>query len=103
MPPRQLSSTYHYIRFSVSPPCPDELTLRKSIQDSLGQSFGVVSSHTYVDVLWLADDGSEMVVRIGQADSAKLMVSVTASTASPRLSLVKESPFLPALLSVGLP
>ena len=119
---RRLTSDYHYIRFSVSPACIDILAIRKSMQDALGQSFGLVSSHTYVDVLWLAEDGSEVVVRIGPryaffADGAfqeadhlialseapKLLAAVTAWTGSPRLSLVKESSFLPSLLSVSTP
>lgn len=102
------------------PPCSDALTLRKSIQDALGHSFGIVYSNTYVDVLWVAEDGSEMVIRIAEryafffastfkacltpvynyrSEAAKLLASVTAYQGSPRLSLVKESPFLPSLLS----
>ncbi|KAH9852999.1 hypothetical protein C2E23DRAFT_729913 [Lenzites betulinus] len=94
----RLSPTYRYIRFAVSPPCAGALTLRKTIQDALGQSFGLVSSHTYVDILWTADDGSALVVRIGESDAPKLLAAVTASNAMPRLSVVKESPFLPTLL-----
>ncbi len=71
--PRRLTSDYHYIRFSVSPASTDILTIRKSIQDALGQSFGLVSSHTYVDVLWIADDGSEVVVRIGPRYASTVM------------------------------
>ncbi|EIW56473.1 uncharacterized protein TRAVEDRAFT_127397 [Trametes versicolor FP-101664 SS1] len=96
--PRRLPSSHRYIRFAVSPPCTDALTLRKTIQDALGQSFGLVSSHTYVDLLWLADDGTAVVVRIGETDAPKLLAAVTASNATPRLSVVKESSFLPALL-----
>ncbi|RPD63360.1 hypothetical protein L227DRAFT_521441 [Lentinus tigrinus ALCF2SS1-6] len=101
--PRRLTSNYHYIRCSVSPVCTDVLAIRKSIQDALGQSFGLVSSHTYVDLLWLAEDGSEVVVRIGPSDAPKLLAAMTAWTGSPRLSLVKESSFLPSLLSVETP
>ncbi|KAI9058765.1 hypothetical protein FKP32DRAFT_1581165 [Trametes sanguinea] len=101
--PRKLSSKYRYIRFSVSPPSADVLTLRKLIQDALAQSFGLVSSHTYLDVLSLSDDGSSLVLRIGENDAPKLLAAVTASTASPRLSLVKQSSFLPALLSADTP
>lgn len=50
----------------MTPPCSDALTLRKSIQDALGQSFGMVYSNTYVDVLWVAEDGSELVIRIAE-------------------------------------
>ncbi|KAI0693094.1 hypothetical protein C8T65DRAFT_70217 [Cerioporus squamosus] len=98
--PRRLTPDYHYIRFSVSPACTEVLTIRKSIQDALGQSFGLVSSHTYVDMLWMAEDGSEVVVRIGPNEAPKLLAAVTAWTGSPRLALVKHSSFLPSLLSV---
>lgn len=37
---------------------------RKAIQDALLQSFGLTSANTYVDTLWLAEDGSEAVVRV---------------------------------------
>ncbi|KAI0354251.1 hypothetical protein OH77DRAFT_1405654 [Trametes cingulata] len=99
--PRRLSSTHRYVRFAVSPPCTDAITLRKVIQDALGQSFGLVSSHTYVDILWISEDGKVLVVRIGENDAPKLLAAVTASNATPRLSLVKESPFLPSLLGAG--
>lgn len=61
-----LPSTYHYVRFAVAPACADALSIRKAIQDALTQAFGLVSASTHVDVLWLADDGSEMVVRLAE-------------------------------------
>ena len=61
-----LTSSYHYVRFSISPPTNDALTVRKTLQDALMQSFGLVSANTYIDVLWLAEDGSEVVVRVGE-------------------------------------
>ncbi|KAI0744587.1 hypothetical protein C8Q76DRAFT_700315 [Earliella scabrosa] len=97
--PHRLVVSHRYVRFAVSPPCSDALTIRKVIQDALGQSFGLVSSHTYVDILWLADDGSAVVVRLGESDAPKLLAAVAASSASLRLSLTKESTFLPALLA----
>ncbi|EJF60152.1 hypothetical protein DICSQDRAFT_155904 [Dichomitus squalens LYAD-421 SS1] len=99
--PRRLSPAHHYIRFGVSPPCTDPLTIRKGIQDALGQSFGLVSSHTYLDIIWLADDGTALVVRIGPSDAPKLLAAVAAASAVPRLSLVKKSTFLPSLLSTA--
>ncbi|EPS98907.1 hypothetical protein FOMPIDRAFT_1125433 [Fomitopsis schrenkii] len=95
-----LPSTYHYIRFSVAPACTDALSIRKSIQDAFAHAFGLVSASTHVDVLWLADDGSEVVVRLAESEATKLLASVAAHTGRPRLSLVKESSFLPSLLSV---
>ncbi|PCH43159.1 hypothetical protein WOLCODRAFT_164278 [Wolfiporia cocos MD-104 SS10] len=95
---RAFSSSYHYIRLSVSPPCADVLTLRKTMQDALLQTFGLLSANTYIDVLSLAEDGSEVVVRIAKNEAAKLLAAVAAFAGSPRLSVIKESPFLPSLL-----
>ncbi|KAI0742877.1 hypothetical protein C8Q80DRAFT_1109328 [Daedaleopsis nitida] len=103
MPSRRLTPYYHYIRFAVSPPCRDILTIRKTTQDALGQSFGLVSSHTYIDILWLADDGAAVVLRLGESDAPKLLAAVAAATNTPRLSLVKESSFFPSLLSIDIP
>jgi hypothetical protein len=74
-----LQSPNHYIRFSISPPCEDALTLRKSIQDGLTQTFGITSSNTYMDILWIAEDGSETVIRVrkelrGSERGLRLMV-----------------------------
>ncbi|KII83656.1 hypothetical protein PLICRDRAFT_448119 [Plicaturopsis crispa FD-325 SS-3] len=94
-----MPSRFHYIRFSLSPPCTDPLILRKTIQDAMTQTFGLLSS-TYTDVLWIADDGSASVLRVDKGDAATVMAAAVAATNSPRLALVKESPFLPSLLSV---
>jgi len=58
-------SRYHYIRLAVSPPNPDALSLRKTLQDSLTQTFGVTASSTYIDILWVAEGGEQFVVRVG--------------------------------------
>ncbi len=64
--PHRLAPRHRYIRFSVTPPCTESLTIRKVIQDALNQSFGLLSSHTYIDILWLAGDGGAVVLRIGE-------------------------------------
>ncbi|TCD67748.1 hypothetical protein EIP91_011990 [Steccherinum ochraceum] len=97
-----LKTSYHYIRFSVSPPTSDALKIRKTVQDALMQSFGLVAANTYMDVLWLAEDGSEIVLRVGESDASNVMVAVTTSTSSPRLSVTRESPFLPSLLASNI-
>lgn len=63
---RRISSSYHYIRLSITPPCADVFTARKTMQDALDQAFGLVSSHTYLDILWFADGGDALVLRIGK-------------------------------------
>lgn len=65
MSPNILQPSYHYIRFSIVPPCRDESSLRKTLQDALLQSFGVVTAGTYIDILWIAEDGAETVLRVG--------------------------------------
>ena len=123
---RRLSPAYDYVRLAITPACVDAITLRKSIQDALGQSFGIVSSHTYLDVLWIDELGEELVIRIGQryaylnciltfpssrfahpncvlitSDTEKLLAAIAAATAVPRLSYVKRSTFLPSLNCVN--
>ncbi|EMD30906.1 hypothetical protein CERSUDRAFT_100878 [Gelatoporia subvermispora B] len=90
----------HYIRFSVSPPNTDALTLRKALQDALSQTFGLVAANTYIDILWVAEDGTEVVLRVARSNAQRVLSAVAASAAYPRLSLVKSSAFLPSLLSV---
>lgn len=64
MPQRTLKSDYHYIKFTVTPPCDDAIILRKAIQVGLSQSFGLTSANIYVDILWAASDGAEVVIRV---------------------------------------
>jgi hypothetical protein len=51
-----------------------------------------------MDVLWVAENGIEAVIRASQRDAVKIMTSVVASTASPKMSLIKASAFLPSPL-----
>ncbi|EPQ55951.1 hypothetical protein GLOTRDRAFT_138663 [Gloeophyllum trabeum ATCC 11539] len=95
----RLPAQYRYILFSVSPPHSNILTIRKGIQDSLAQTFGITRSGTHVDILWTAEDFSEVLIRTDPAESPSVLAAVVSSTASPRLSVIKESDFLPCLLS----
>jgi hypothetical protein len=61
--PAPLPQTHHYIRFSITPPSSDALHVRRALQEALVQSFGAARSHTYLDVLWVSDTGTECVVR----------------------------------------
>src|ERR1700730_16069663 len=64
---REIPRIYHYVCFSISPSTEDTLTLRKILQDALASVFGSTRSGAYLDLLWVNEDGSEMVVRIGNA------------------------------------
>ena len=64
MQPQLLKMDQHYLKFSVDPHCSDALTVRKTIQDALLQSFGLTSANIYLDVLWLAEDGTGVVIRV---------------------------------------
>ena len=57
-------ASYHYLRFAVTPACQDALTIRKMLQDALLQSFGLTSANTYMDILSLAEDGTDVVIRL---------------------------------------
>ncbi|KAH9966383.1 hypothetical protein BGW80DRAFT_1178295 [Lactifluus volemus] len=96
--PRRLVQTHHYIRFSISPPSADSLLIRRALQEALAQSFGVALSHTYLDVLWVADSGTECIVRASSpSDAASVMAAVAVSSGQLRLSVIKESSFLPSV------
>ena len=67
MSPLVLQPTYRYIRLSLSPPTTDALTLRKLLETSLLQSFGVSRAATYMDVLWIHELGHDAVIRVADA------------------------------------
>jgi hypothetical protein len=54
----------HYMRLSITPATKEELTLRKTVTDALMQGFGATSSSTFLDLLWLSDEGTECVFRV---------------------------------------
>jgi hypothetical protein len=62
-----------YIMLSINPPCADALRLRKVMQDGLTETFGITASGTYLDILWIAESGSEVVIRL----SEELVTSLT--------------------------
>ncbi|KAK0460702.1 uncharacterized protein EV420DRAFT_1478451 [Desarmillaria tabescens] len=96
-----MNTNYHYMRFLVSPKTADALSLRQAIQNALVQTFGIVGGSIYLDILWVAEDGNEMVLRTTKEDSTKIVAAVT-SASTPRISLQKESSFLPALGSTSV-
>ncbi|KAI0258733.1 hypothetical protein BC834DRAFT_910040 [Gloeopeniophorella convolvens] len=94
---RAASTTHHYIRFALSPPCADALLVRRALQEALAQSFGAALSHTYLDVLWVADTGEACVVRTSPDDAASVMAAAAVASGRPRLAVLRESPFLPSI------
>ncbi|KAK0219651.1 hypothetical protein EDD85DRAFT_780206 [Armillaria nabsnona] len=95
-----MNTDYHYMRFSVSPKAADALSLRQAIQSALVQTFGIAGGSIYLDILWVVEDGNEMVLRTAKGDSTMIVAAVT-SVLTPRISLQKESSFLPALCSTS--
>jgi hypothetical protein len=65
-----LPNNYRYIRFSVKPSVTDALTLRKLLETAMLQSFGVSRAATYMDVLWISEEGHDAVIRIADAWAA---------------------------------
>lgn len=53
----------HYMRLSLSPSNTNDFFVRKALQNALGQTFGLTSAGIQLDVLWLAEDGTEVVIR----------------------------------------
>ncbi|KAK7447089.1 hypothetical protein VKT23_014303 [Stygiomarasmius scandens] len=83
---------HHYLRLSTTPST-DALAIRQTIQKSLADSFGSTMAGTYVDILWVGEDG-QSVIRVNPADKPAILQAIASSS----FSLVKESRFLAALL-----
>ncbi|KAF8214730.1 hypothetical protein K438DRAFT_1562465 [Mycena galopus ATCC 62051] len=95
--PFDLPLCSQYLLLRTSPPA-DELTLRQTLQENLGQAFGTTAAGTHVDVLWVGNDGRAL-VRVGhRADATRVLASIVTTSSSPRLVLIKTSVFLPSLL-----
>ncbi|EIN05182.1 hypothetical protein PUNSTDRAFT_137863 [Punctularia strigosozonata HHB-11173 SS5] len=100
-----MPQTHHYIRIDVSPPTSDALALRKLIQDAAASTSGLVHS-SHVDVLWVADSGDHAVLRTNPLEAQQIMAAIaltplSQNASSTRLSVAKDSPFLPSLLVTG--
>ena len=50
----------------LNPPCSDALLIRRALQDALSQTFGLVSAGTYMDILWVEDEGKEAIIRVAE-------------------------------------
>ncbi|KAJ7123690.1 hypothetical protein C8R44DRAFT_151589 [Mycena epipterygia] len=97
-----LPQSAQYILLRTSPDV-DELTLRKALQENIGQAFGLTASGTHLDVLWVAKTvgtatGRGLIRVDNGEDATRVLASIVASTSSPRLELIKASSFLPSLL-----
>jgi len=69
------------------------------MQDGLAETFGVTASGTYLDILWIAEGGSDVIIRLAVEDAPNFLAAVVATTTPPRFSMIKETCFLPSLLS----
>ncbi|KAF8154231.1 hypothetical protein B0H34DRAFT_82166 [Crassisporium funariophilum] len=98
MQTQPLTLENHYIRFSIRPETKDALTIRRCISDALTQNFGSTYSSTYIDVLWVEDNGKECVIRVNKGDAVRISAAVASSNEPPSLTVAQESPFLPSLL-----
>lgn len=85
------------------------------MQDGLMETFGITASGTYLDILWIAESGSEVVIRLAEKsvheydifflppvtqidirDAPKVMAAVVITPASPRISTIRQTNFLPS-------
>ncbi|KAJ7493528.1 hypothetical protein FB451DRAFT_1387700 [Mycena latifolia] len=99
----ELPQTSHYILLRTSPPA-EELLLRQALQDTVVQAFGLTAS-MHIDVLWVkaaaaaGDASGRAVVRVDNGeDATRVLAAIVASSAAPRMELIKASSFLPSLL-----
>ncbi|KAF8717650.1 hypothetical protein AX14_012075 [Amanita brunnescens Koide BX004] len=66
---------------------------------TMSQLFGATCAATYIDILWIDDEGSQLVLRANKEDVTRLLTAVAMMTGPLRLSVIRQSAFLPALLS----
>ncbi|KAF9009867.1 hypothetical protein BDZ89DRAFT_1024652 [Hymenopellis radicata] len=101
-----MGTPHHYILFSLQPSTAattiDPFTIRQTMNNALIQTFGIVGGSLYIDVLWVAQDGSETVVKVRKPVST-LCGALTSASASAgiRMSKRKDSAFLPAIMPSG--
>ncbi|KAJ3742800.1 hypothetical protein DFH05DRAFT_1401224 [Lentinula detonsa] len=93
-----LTSTHHYLHLKLQPKITSELSIRQSIHQALLDSFGITGGSIHLDILWISDDSAEIIVRVDPRDARNVLAAAT-SLSSPKIQLVKESHFLPSLLS----
>ncbi|KAF9054142.1 hypothetical protein BJ165DRAFT_687282 [Panaeolus papilionaceus] len=91
----------HYIRFAVTPPTKDALKIRKALGDAISDSYGMTAAGAYLDILYISDEGRECVIRLDKNDAPIVLSAVVSAAEEPKLSVIKESPFLPSLLAAG--
>ncbi|KAJ7054587.1 hypothetical protein C8F01DRAFT_995284 [Mycena amicta] len=89
MAARQLPIRFEYVLLRTCPPS-EALTIRQTLQESLAQSFGLTASDSHLDVLWVG--------ATPHTDASRVRAAITASVASPRMELIRNSTFLPSLL-----
>ncbi|KAF8900667.1 hypothetical protein CPB85DRAFT_155404 [Mucidula mucida] len=102
-----MGTPHHYILFSLQPSTAtttiDPFTIRQVMNNALIQTFGVVGGSIYIDVLWVAQDGSETVVKVRKPDVSTICGALTTASTSTeiRMSKRKDSAFLPSLMPSG--
>ncbi|KAJ6578682.1 hypothetical protein DFH09DRAFT_1148078 [Mycena vulgaris] len=103
----ELPQTSHYILLRISPPV-GELILRQALQDALAQAFGLTGS-AHLDILWVDQTAGTAtgrgnptgrgLVRVSNGeDATRVLAAIVASSAAPRMELIKASTFLPSLV-----
>lgn len=55
-----------YLTIHLNPPTTDDLVLMKSIHDAMQQSFGLTRALTYFDLAWKDENGTRIVIRVGE-------------------------------------
>ncbi|KAF8266044.1 hypothetical protein EI94DRAFT_1734128, partial [Lactarius quietus] len=88
--PSPLPQAHHYIRFSIAPPAPTRYLGTRTV-------IWRRASHTYLDVLWVADAGNECVCVPAVPHAASVMAAAAVFQGQHRFSTIRESPFLPAI------
>lgn len=114
-----IQANWHYVLLAVSSPpgvSVDVLSLRQAIQESVASNHGMTMASVTVDVMWWCDDSKRIVIRLDKrfvakrtcehrlkidySDAVKVMAAIAASNSVPRMTVISDTAFLPALTAI---
>ncbi|KAL4264021.1 Ribonucleases P/MRP subunit Pop8-like domain-containing protein [Pleurotus pulmonarius] len=99
-----IQANWHYLLLAASSSpgvSVDVLSLRQAIQESVASNHGMTMASVTLDILWWCHDNKRMIIRLDKRDAVKVMAALAASNSVPRLSVISDTAFLPALIAIA--
>ncbi|KAF9497399.1 hypothetical protein BDN71DRAFT_609573 [Pleurotus eryngii] len=99
-----IQANWHYLLLAVSShpdTSVDVLSLRQAIQESVASNHGMTMASVTLDVMWWCNGTKRMIVRLDKRDAMKVMAAIAASNSVPRMTVISDTAFLPALTAIA--